>query len=915
MKLITKILGSGLCLIIALAFINPVYPKKDNLKVIDLKTEYKVNPIGIDVLVPRLSWKMISDERNTIQIAYEIKAAENAENLKSGKALLWESKKTASDKSVNIEYAGQNLKSGQRIYWQLRVFDNKNNVSAWSDIAYWEMGFLKTEDWKAKWIIADIKEDTTKSEPCPYFRKLFNIKNNIKQARIYISGRGLFLAEINGKKLSDNLFAPGWTSYNKRLQYMVYDIKPLLVAGKNAIGVVMGDGWYRGYLAWENNRNVWGNKLALIAQIEVIYADGTTETIITDDSWQSNTGPILKSDIYNGETYDARLEKDNWSKPDYNAGDWKKTIIKNFDYNNLVAAIGPPVRPVEIIKPVKIFKTPKGETVVDMGQNMVGWIRVDIIGKVNTKITFRYAEVLDKNGNFYTDNLRSAKATDLYILKGAAKETFEPHFTFHGFRYVLIDGYQGELSLDKIKGIVIHSDMEPTGSFNCSDPMINQLQHNILWGLKGNFLDIPTDCPQRDERMGWTGDAQVFAPTASFLMNTASFFTKWLKDLKADQFPTGSVPWVIPDIMKGGGSSGWSDAATIIPWQIYLSYDDTRILKEQYESMKNWVNYIKQSAGDSCLWNKGWQWGDWLAFNTNRSDYPGATTDKDLISTAFYAHSTQLLINAANILGYKDDVNKYTALLSNIKKAFQQEYITPNGRLSSNTQTAYVLALAFDLIPAPQQEIAAKRLADDVKKFKHITTGFLGTPLICFVLSKYGYTDLAYMLLKNKKYPSWLYPVTMGATTIWERWDGIKPDSTFQDIGMNSFNHYAYGAIGNWMYNTITGIQINPEAPGYKKFVINPHIGGDLSYANAEYNSVYGKIKSSWNISGNELNLNISIPANTNAEVHIPAINKDNISEKAMPISYDKNIKFKEYKNGKAIFFIGSGDYSFKTKL
>jgi alpha-L-rhamnosidase len=885
------------------------------LRVTDLRTEYQTEPMGIAILIPRLSWKLISPERNVVQTAYEIKAGSSLENLKTGKALLWDSGKKLSAQSVHIEYAGIPLYSGERVYWQVRTYDNRNHVSDWSDVASFEMGLLAPSDWKANWIEPDLMEDTLSPQPCPMLRKEFRITKKIKQARAYISSRGLYSAMLNGKKVGDQLFTPGWTSYHKRLQYQTYDITNQLQSGKNAIGVTLGDGWFRGYLTWDKRRNVYGSKLALIVQIEITYADNTTELISSDKSWKSSTGPILKSDIYDGETYDARLEKTNWNTPDYSDENWNGVKEKDFSKEVLFASYAPGVKEIEEIKPLKIFRSPEGDTLVDMGQNMVGWIRLEITGKTGNTVTLKYAEVLDKNGNFYTGNLRNAAVTDKYILKGGGLEVAEPHFTFHGFRYVKLMGYPGLPTLQNIRGIVIHSDMPVEGSFSCSDSLINQLQHNIVWGLKGNFLDIPTDCPQRDERMGWTGDAQVFSPTACFNRGAATFYTKWMKDFTADQFNNGSLPFVIPDILHAGGAAGWSDAGVVIPWTIYLKYGDTRILSEQYESMKGWINYMKNTADDSTLWKKGDQFGDWLAFHSDASDYQGATTDKDLIATAYYAYSTSLMQKIATILDKKQDADRHEKLFNKIRKAFQQEYMSPNGRLSSNTQTAYVLALAFNLIPDSLQKKSAERLANDVNHFGHITTGFLGTPLICEVLTKYGYVNEAYVLLMNKKYPSWLYPITMGATTIWERWDGIKPDGTFQDNGMNSLNHYAYGAIGNWLYSSVAGLESSLDEPGYQKIIFNPHVGGNLTFAKADYNSVYGKILSDWKVSDHEFEFHVSVPPNTHAEVYLPSADKDGISESGKPVSSQHDIQFISSMNGQSLYKIGSGDYYFKTKL
>jgi len=832
----------------------------------ELVCEYQVNPMGIDVQKPRLSWQISSVEENILQTAYEIKVTDQSPKGKQ----IWTSGKVSSDKSVNVTYEGPALKSMQRVYWSVRAWDNNGKVTAWSTPAYWEMGILEPESWKASWITLGSEKELAGSKPSQYFRKDFSAAKKIKSASVYVTSLGLYQLFLNGKKVSTDLFTPGWTSYKNRIQYQTYDVTSV-VQPKNSMGAMLGDGWFRGNIGWQDQRNYYGSKLALLAQLQLNYTDGTTETITTDNSWKATTGPILFSDIYNGETYDARMEMPGWSATGFDDSKWEKVSILDHSKKILVAPQGAVVKAIEEIKPVKLITTPKGETVLDMGQNMVGWVRLKVQGKKGDKVSLKFAEVLTKEGNFYIDNLRSAKCTDVYILKGEGEEVFEPHFTFHGFRFVQIEGLPAQPSLDQITGVVIHSDMKPTGSFTCSDPLINQLQHNIQWGQKGNFLDVPTDCPQRDERLGWTGDIQVFGMTAAYNFNVAPFFTKWLGDVAADQLPNGVIPHVIPDVLNGGGgSTAWADVALVVPWTTYLAYGDKRILEVQYPSMKGWVDYMKNRAGDDNLWTGDTHYGDWLAFATNRSDYPGATTEKDLIATAYYAYSSGLLAKIAGILGNTADAQKYAELSKNIKKAFVGEFVTPAGRLVSNTQTAYCLAIAFDLLPENLIPKAAEYLADDVKKMGHLTTGFVGTPLLCKTLSAQGHEDLAFMLLNRKDYPSWLYPVTQGATTIWERWDGQKPDGTFQSVGMNSFNHYAYGAIGEWLYTYVSGIQIDVNHPGYKHFILAPHPGGGLTNASAEFDSMYGKIKSNWKIDGESILYEVEIPANTTATVLMP---------------------------------------------
>jgi len=598
--------------------------------------------------------------------------------------------------------------------------------------------------------------------------------------------------------------------------------------------------------------------------------------------------------------------------PGYSDSQWSVVRVLEKSKKVLIAPEGPPVRVVNELEPLSI-KQVGDEWLVDMGQNMVGWIQIKASGEKGEQIILRHAEVLDKEGDMYYANLRAADATASYTLNGGGEEVFEPHFTFMGFRYVKVSGYPGTLNEDDIKGMVIHSDMTPTGTFTCSDPLINQLQHNILWGLKGNFLDVPTDCPQRDERLGWTGDAQVFAPTACFNVDAASFYRKWLKDMAIDQAENGAFGDVIPDVLNnGGGKTGWADAGIIIPWSLYLNYGDVKVLENQYESMKKWIGFMENSAGDDYLWTENWHYGDWLSFASTSSSYMGAYTTTDLIATAYYSYSSSIVSRVAAILGKNKDAVHYKELSDKVKQAFNQEFVTPNGRLVAHTQTAYTLALAFGLLDEEQAGKVASNLAKEVESFEHITTGFLGTPLISLALTDIGRNDLAYLLLNRKEYPSWLYPVTMGATTIWERWDGQKPDSTFQDAGMNSFNHYAYGAIGKWLYQVVAGIGIDENNPGYKNVIIQPRPGGGLSSAKATHESLYGTIESGWVLEGETMNMDVVIPVNTTAIIHIPGAPANMmINGEALEGSSFQTQSL----NGSVAVYTGSGYYNILTKL
>lgn len=883
-----------------------------SINVVDLRCEYKIDPLGIDSSAPRLSWRLEGTGRGIMQTAYQIRVAESEAALAAGKSLLWDSGEVHSSDSVQIPYRGPALQSGHHYFWQVRIRDDHGTTSAWSATANWEMGLLQPSDWRASWIEPDLANDAV-GGPAPLLRREFDLSPGIVRARLYVTSHGLYELQINGRHVGDQLFTPGWTSYNKLIQYQTYDITQLLKSGGNAVGATLGSGWYR-----YEGRHIYGDHLALLLQLHVTYRNGREQIIATDSSWKSSIGPILMSEIYNGETYDARLEKANWAQPGFSDGGWSGVRTAEYPKEVLVAPAGPPVRRIQELKPVKILRTPAGETVFDMGQNMVGWVRLNVRGPAGTTVTVRHAEVLDQHGNFYIDNLRKAAATVRYTLKGGDEETFEPHFTFQGFRYVAVDGYPGEPTPDSITGIVIHSDMQPASEFTTSNPLVNQLQHNILWGQKGNFLDVPTDCPQRDERLGWTGDAEVFARTAAFNMNVAGFFTKWLHNLAADQRPNGVVPQVIPDTtgpdQTPRAAAGWSDAAVIIPWTIYLTYGDKRLLEQQYPSMVKWVEYEHQRAGDSYIWKGDFQYGDWLAYASPSGEarfYPGASTGSDLIATAFFANSTDLLQRTATVLGKTEDAAKYADLLAKIKAAFRREYVTDTGRVGENTQTAYVLALAFDLLPEELRPVAARRLADDVRQRKHITTGFLGTPFLCFVLSRYGYSDEAYMLLDNEQYPSWLYPVRQGATTIWERWDGIKPDGSFQDASMNSFNHYAYGSIGDWMYRVVAGIEVDPAAPGYRHILLQPQPGGGFTSFAASHLTPYGKVSSSWQISGGSFSLAVDIPPNTTATVRLPHAQLENIRESDQPVSGATGISGARQDGDSVVLEAGSGTYRF----
>ena len=874
--------------------------------------EYRENPLGIDVQRPRLGWQMQTDRAGARQTAYHIHAASSLNALKTGKADVWDSDRVVSDQSVHVVFDGIPLKSRQRVHWQVTVWD-ENGVSTTSEPAWFEMGLLDTSDWQAQWIGAAFSGGPRSTFPVPYLRKSFELPAQIVSARLYVTALGLFECSINGQLVGEDVFAPGWTDYHQRVQYLTYDVTGLMQQGDNSIGAVIGDGWAAGYIAWLHRQN-YVDRPQLLAQLEVTLADGSRHIIASDTSWSYQFGPITHSDFLMGEAYDARREMPGWDTPNFNAAHWLPAVTFEHPNIRLVALNGPTVRRMDelvpVAEPVNIAAMGRKRFLFDLGQNMVGRVRFKGLASAGATVVIRFAEILNEDGSPYYMNLRTAHATDYYTFRGGEEEVWESKFTFHGFRYVEIEGYAGQVARDTITGIVLHSQMEQTGAFECSDPLLNQLQHNILWGQKGNFIDVPTDCPQRDERIGWTGDIQAFVQTAAFNMNVASFMTKWARDVEDSQNPDGSIPSVVPyaaDVATDGGPA-WADAAIICPWTIYLNYGDTRILQDSYATMTRFMDFlVKSSPGYiRCAPDyEGWPgYGDWLSINAN--------TPRDLIGTAFFAYDAHLMAQIAAILCKSADITHYQQLFENVKTAFTNRYMVGNcipavpvipsnirrqmdeadalsrgnlrvidyGNVTSQvfntelftpTQTAYVLALHFDLLPNELRPRAAHELvADLVRRGMHLSTGFVGSPYLNHVLSTQGHLDTAYALLRQTSWPSWLYAVTQGATTIWERWDGWTQENGFQTPDMNSFNHYAYGAIGAWLYNTVAGIEFDPAAPGYKHTILRPQPGGDLMFACATLDTMYGSLISDWKLENDVFKYTVTVPPNTSATVYLP---------------------------------------------
>lgn len=833
------------------------------LEVNHLRVESLENPIGVEYESPRFSWWLQSEELDVAQTAYEIVI------LVEGKKV-YGTGKLASNQNhlVQTEFKAE---PKTRYYWQVRVWDNNGN-KAESELAFFETGLFG--DWKADWISVSYPEKERSKNPVQQYRKEFLIKEKVKSARIYATSCGLYQAYLNGGKIGDQEMTPGWTSYSKRLQYQVYDVSKQFKQGQNCLAFELADGWHRGRINYRGNKvDPFKERLALLCHLEIELESGKKLLIGTDKTWECKASNIQEATIYDGEVVVFPEIMENWKLPG-KLKSWQKVITLDYGYKNLIASHSVPVKVIETLKPISQIDVDENSVIFDFGQNLVG--RVNIEFKVFSKksVYIKHAEVLAKDGSFYTENLRGAKAE--VQLDGFVK-SYEPKFTFMGFRYALVSGVNPNEILS-IKAKVIHSDMKRTGFFECGDEHVNQLYSNIIWGQKGNFLDVPTDCPQRDERMGWTGDAQVFLTTAAYNYDVAAFFRKWMADMAADQYDDGSVPWVIPNVFpwKKAPATGWADAITIIPWSLYEIYGDEQVLRESYPAMKKWIDYMMKNSKDG-LWFGEKHFGDWLSYNPDDDrDGEAAVTEKDLLAQIHFIHSINLLCKAAIILHYEDDLKVYSKAYASAKASFQDEFLTKNGRLVSGTQTAYTLALAYGLTHPYQQLYSVARLAENVKDYGHISTGFLGTPHISHVLSDFNHSELAYDLLFKDKYPSWLYPVKMGATTIWERWDGIKPDSTFQKASMNSFNHYAYGAIGSWLMEHSAGIQqdyswtLSDDEPGFNKIHLAPEIDERMGYVKAQYNSSNGPIISHWVLKDDYLNYTFSIPVNSSAVISFP---------------------------------------------
>jgi alpha-L-rhamnosidase len=845
-----------------------------------LRTESFVNPLGLGETKPILSWRA-NGAAGSFSKAWRIVVAASSEALASERDLTWDSGWVAQERVNQAAYAGPALGSRQRCWWKVALQDGDGAVSPWSQPAFFELGLLQRSEWTGKWIGSSVVGGPRTTSPAPYLRTEFAAKSGIASARLYVTALGLYECRINGARVGEDVFTPGWTEYRKRVQYQVYEVTDLLRPGANAIGAILGDGWYCGYIGWRT-RQYYGDRPRFLAQLEITFADGSRQIVATDQGWKTASGPILESDLMMGESYDARLDLGTWSSPGYDEkGAWHPVRVFPDPGIELTASASPRVRQTGELRAKgstnNNWEWNKSSSTLDFGQNLVGRARIKVKAPAGTTIRLRYAEVLNPNGSIYTENLRAARCTDCYTCSGDKEETWESRFTFHGFRYVEYGGLPDKGTIE-VTAVVLHSDTPPAGQFACSNPLLNQLQHNIQWGQKGNFLEVPTDCPQRDERLGWTGDAQVFIRTACFNMDVQGFFNKWALDLRDSQGTAGQIGMVIPNIMEPDtdGGPAWADATIICPWTIYLCYGDLRVLERHYESMGRFMNFLEKNKVKDLIRvhpeaDASGGFGDWLALDAAVANNCEGATRKDLIGTAFFAYDADLMANIAGLLGKKDDAARYRELHGRIVQAFRRRFVTGEGLLAGGTQTSYVLALHFGLLPVESHAVAVSELVRDIqKRGNHLSTGFVGTPYLCSVLAEHGQLDLAYKLLEQETAPSWLFPVKNGATTIWERWDGWTPEKGFQDKGMNSFNHYAYGAIGAWMYGTVAGLEIDPAEPGYRHIIFRPRPGGTLTWAEAKLPTPLGDAGIRWELKDGALDIQLTVPLNAQATLSLP---------------------------------------------
>ncbi len=888
-----------------------------------LRCEYRTNPVGIDEEQPRLSWWLTaadSKSRGLRQAAYRILVATSAKNLRSGIGDLWDTGRVESNQSIQILYEGGPLTSGAEAYWKVEVWDQNGISSGWSEPAYWSMGLLGPVDWKGKWIGKEetkLPEDESRVLPARMLRKQFRPTRKLKSAKAYICGLGLFELSLNGKKVGDQVLSPGLTDYRKRALYVTFDVTSQILPGENAIGILLGNGRY-----WAPRKKVpiatetFGSPRAIF-QLELQYTDGTEEQVVSDETWKLSTnGPIQANNEYDGEIYDARLES-NWDKVGFNDRSWEKAQIVSAPGGTLVAQNAEPLRVTETLRPLTVKKTGTNTYVFDMGQNMVGWCQLKVNGPKGTKVALRHAETLKEDGTLYVANLRSAKATDTYVLKGGGTEFYEPRFTYHGFRYVEVSGYPGTPNLDSLKGRVVHDAMPQTEDFTTSNSLLNQIHKNIFWGVRGNYRSIPTDCPQRDERQGWLGDRSQVSLSESYLFDVAAFYSKWMNDLMDAQKPDGSIPDVVPTYWTLYNSDiTWPSTFIFVPGMLYQQYGDQRILERTYPAMKKWILYMRGFLKNGIMPKD--TYGDWCVPPESpkliHSEDPARKTDGTLLGTAYYYELLRRMATYARLLEQTEDAASFEQLAGSIRAAFDRKFFnSATGVYSNGTQTSSVVPLALGMTPPEKKRTVFDNLIEKIEgeSHGHLGTGLVGAQWLMRTLTENGRGDVAYQIATQRTYPGWGYMIEKGATTIWELWNGDTADPA-----MNSGNHVMQmGDLGVWMYEYMAGIRADPAKPGFANVVIHPYPVGDLSFVKASHRSMYGVIRSEWKRADGALELNITVPVNTTATVYVPASDAQTVTESGKPATTAQGVAFRSMENGYAVFAVESGTYSFRTTL
>lgn len=808
--------------------------------------------LGIGEARPRLSWQVPAADPDFRQTAYEVEVTRQGGPV---------SQVVETDEQLFVPWPGEPLASREQAAVRVRV--RGDEWSPWSAPVVVEAGLLEPEAWSARFVgpVAGAGLD----DPAPVLRGTWQVPDDVVSARLYVTAHGLYEARLNGRRVGDQELAPGWTSYAHRLRYQTYDVTDAVRPGPNDAEVLLGNGWWRGHLTWSMTRALYGERLALLAQLEVVTSDGARHVLTADESWTAAPSRIRRDDLYNGQTTDLRAGAEGEPGP---------VEVVGGDLTVLVAPDGPPVRVTEVLPARRVWRSPSGRLLVDFGQNVVGRVRLTVRGDAGQEVVVRHAEVLEHD-ELGVRPLRNAEATDTYVLAGDGDEVLEPTFTFHGFRFAQVDGVD-ELDAGQVQAVVLGSDMQRTGWFESSHELLDRFHENVVWGMRGNFLDVPTDCPQRDERLGWTGDIQVFTPTAQFLHDSTGFLRSWLRDLAADQAPSGSVPFVVPDVLRNGmTATAWGDAAVVVPWVLYERSGDAGVLARQLPSMRAWVDHVDARAGDDGVWSGDFQFGDWLDPTAPPEEAYRAKADPDVVATAYLVRSADLLLRAAEVVGDEATAERARAVMERAREGFRREFVTPNGRVLSDAQTVYALALRFDLLADDaQRRHAADRLADLVRVAGfRIATGFVGTPLVTDALADNGHVELAYRLLLQTGCPSWLYSVSMGATTVWERWDSMLPDGTINPGEMTSFNHYALGAVADWLHRTVAGLA--PVAPGYRRLRIAPRPGGGLTHAAARHLTPYGEASVSWTLTDDVLTVDAVVPVGARAHVDLPGVSAE----------------------------------------